>query len=61
MNGYVCFFKGKRHEVQAETSYAAQVAAAAHFNAKKRYDVTVVLAEKQSVPVVHDGASLPGA
>ena len=61
MNGYVCFYKGKRHEVEALTSYAAQQAAATHFRARKSHEVTVVLAEKGGAPVVHDGASLSGA
>ena len=56
MNGYVCFYRGKRHEVHAETSFAAQKLAAAHFNTRETYKVTVVLAERgeePGVPVVH--------
>lgn len=56
MNGYVCFYKGKRLEVQAETSYKAQEKAAAQFRARKAYDVTVVLAEKSGAPVTHTAA-----
>jgi hypothetical protein len=44
-NGYVAFYKGKRIEVYADTMYEAQLKAAKIFNAKKSYDVNVVLAE----------------
>lgn len=57
-NGYVAFYKGKRTEVYAATSYEAQQKAAAFFKAKKSYDVTVVLAEKGGAPVVHSTAAL---
>ena len=53
MNGYVCFYKGRRFEVYAETSYAAQQKAAAHFKAKKSYEVTVMLAEQNGKSVTH--------
>ena len=45
MNGYVAFYKGKRIEILAETSYAAQLLAAKEFKAKKSYEVNVALAE----------------
>jgi len=53
MNGYKCFYKGKEVEVQADTSYAAQLIAASHFKAKKSYEVTVVLCEKNGEQVTH--------
>ncbi len=53
MNGYVAFYRGKRLEVKAETSLAAQEKAAKLFKAKKSYEVSVVLAEKDGVQVVH--------
>ena len=53
MNGYKAFYKGKTCEVYADTSYEAQQKAAAKFKAKKRYDVTVVLCEKQGEQVTH--------
>ena len=53
MNGYVCFYKGKRIEVYADTTYEAQQKAATLFKARKAYEVTVVLAEKNSEPVIH--------
>ncbi len=57
-NGYVCFFRNRRAEVYASTSYEAQTKAAALFKAKKAYEVTVVLAEKGGAPVIHDTALL---
>jgi hypothetical protein len=53
MNGYIAFFRGKRIEVYAETSVAARDKAATMFKAKKAYDVTVVLAEKDGATVTH--------
>ena len=46
MNGYIAFYKSKKTEVWAKSSYEAQKLAAKKFRAKKSYDVTVVLAEK---------------
>lgn len=56
--GYIAFYKGKRAEVYANTSYEAQLKAAKMFNAKKSYDVHVVLAEKDGVPVTHSTSSM---
>ena len=53
MNGYICFYKGKRLEVWADRSFDAQQQAAKHFKAKKAHEVAVMLAEKDSKPVVH--------
>ena len=53
MNGYVAFYRGKRIEVIAETSYEAQKKAAAQFKAKKPYEVIVVLAEKGGEQITH--------
>ena len=53
MNGYVCFYKGRRLEIYAETSYVAQQKAATLLKAKRAYEVTVVLAEKDGETVVH--------
>ncbi len=58
MNGYVCFYRGKRTEVYADTSHQAQEKAAAFFKAKKSYEVTVVLAEKNGETVVHSPAEV---
>lgn len=48
MRKYKAFYKGKTYDLEAESSYAAQQAAAKYFKAKKAYEVTVVLAD---VPV----------
>ena len=53
MNGYIAFYKGKQLEVYATSSYEAQQKASAQFKAKKSYDVTVVLAERNNEQVVH--------
>ena len=53
MNGYKAFWRGKTCEVYALTSYEAQLAAAKIFKAKKSYEVTVMLAEKDGQQVVH--------
>ena len=49
MNGYICFYKGKKMEVYADTSYQAQEQAAKAFKAKKSYQVSTHLAEKNVV------------
>jgi hypothetical protein len=53
MNGYICFYRGKRLEVYANTTYEAQKKAAEQFRAKKSYEVTVMLAEKNGEQVTH--------
>ena len=53
MNGYIAFYRGRKLEVQAETSYQAQIKAAASFKAKKSYEVTVMLAEIDDKEVIH--------
>lgn len=53
MNGYIAFYRGKKLEVFADTSYEAQKKAAAIFKAKKSYEVTVMLAEKNGQQVTH--------
>ena len=40
---YKAFYKGKNIEVEAETTYKAQLLAAQIFKAKKRYDVSIIL------------------
>jgi hypothetical protein len=58
MNGYIAFWRGKRVEVHADSSYAAQLAAAKLFKNgagknPSHYDVDVVLAEKDGQQVTH--------
>ncbi len=48
MNGYKAFYRGKTSDVYAETSFAAQKKAAEQFKAKKSYEVTVILCEKNT-------------
>jgi hypothetical protein len=55
---YVCFYKGKQLTVEALRSFDAQEKAAKLFKAKKSYQVHVVLAAKNGVPVPVDPASL---
>ena len=47
---YEAFYKGKRMTVQALRSFDAQEKAAFAFKAKKRWEVTVVLADKPISP-----------
>ena len=44
--GYIALYKGKKAEVYAKSSFAAQTAAAKFFKAKKSYDVSVYLCER---------------
>ncbi|WP_194727412.1 hypothetical protein [Noviherbaspirillum malthae] len=53
MNGYIAFYRGRQIEVTAATSFEAQTKAAAEFKAKKSYEVTVMLCEKEGEQVVH--------
>lgn len=53
MNGYKAFYRGKTHDVYADTSFEAQQKAATFFKAKKAYEVTVMLCEKAGKQVVH--------
>ena len=54
-NGYICFYKGKKIEVYAPTSFAAQKKAAEQFKAKKSYEVSVHLARRagEDEDVIH--------
>lgn len=53
MNGYIAFYRGKQIEVYAPTSYEAQQVAAKQLKAKKSYEVTVMLAERDGEQVTH--------
>jgi hypothetical protein len=57
-NKYVCFWKSKEIVVEADTSYQAQQKAQVVFKAKKGYEITVMLAEKNGQAYVHSSASL---
>lgn len=58
MNGYKCFYRGKTLDVYANTTLEARDKAAKEFKAKKAYEVTAVLCEKNGDQVTHDPASL---
>lgn len=50
-NNYVCFYRGKRWDCQAETSFRARDIAAKHFGVRSRpWDIVVVLADKEIAP-----------
>ena len=53
MNGYIALYKDKQIEVYADTSREAQVKAAKEFKARKEYEVSVYLCEKDGKEVVH--------
>lgn len=55
MNTYKAFYKGKEIEVEAETSYKAQLKASEIMKAKKSYQVTVVLIAVKGKQVVYNG------
>lgn len=42
---YIAFYKNRRWELQAESSYAAQQEAAKYFKARKSHEVTVMLGD----------------
>ena len=54
-NGYIAFYRSQQIEVYAPTSYEAQLVAAKIFKAKKSYEVTVMLAERNGEQVIHAG------
>lgn len=51
VHGYKAFYRDRVIEVQAETTYEAQVVAAEKFKARKSYEVSVVMCEKNGVAV----------
>jgi hypothetical protein len=57
-NGYIAFYRSKQIEVYADSSYEAQLLAAKEFKAKKTWEVTVVLCEKDGKQVTHSTASI---
>jgi len=58
MNKYEAFYRNRRVEVEANTSYEAQQKAALIFKAKKSYEVTVMLVEKNGQVVTHSTSEL---
>lgn len=52
-NGYVCFYKGKRLEVYADTLLQARNKAQEVFKAKHGYEINIMLAELKGEQYVH--------
>jgi len=57
MNGYKAFYRGKTLDVHAATSREAQLIAAKKFGARKAYEVSVVLCERNGEQVTHSPAA----
>lgn len=53
MNGYKCFYRNKIIDVYADTTYQAQQKAAQILKARKAYEITVVLCEKDDETIIH--------
>ena len=53
MNGYIGLYKGKKYEVYAETTYAAQLKLAKQLKVKKSYQISIYLCEKDGKEIVH--------
>jgi hypothetical protein len=53
MHGFIGFYRGKRFEVMANSSYEAQCKIATENKIKKQADITVMLAEKNGEQVTH--------
>ena len=51
MYPFICIYKGRKIEVQANTTYEAQTIAAAQFKARKSWDVVVMRADLTHTPV----------
>ncbi len=58
MYGYKCFYKDKELEVYADTVLQAQNKAALIFKARKPYEISVILCEKNGETITH--SSLEG-
>ena len=53
MNGYICFYKNKKYEIYADSTYDAQKKCALENKIKKSYEISVMLAEKNGEMVTH--------
>lgn len=59
MNGYICFYRGERYEVYADTPLQAQDAVEVIVQKKyprrkiKGWDISVMIAEHNGVQVTH--------
>lgn len=59
MNTYIAFYRQRKIQVTALTSYEAQSKAAAQFKAKKSYDVSVMLVALGDREITHSTCELP--
>lgn len=53
INSYKAFYRDRVVEVQAETTFGAQVLASEMFKARKSYEVSVILCEREGKQVNH--------
>lgn len=53
MNTYHAFYRGKKLELKAETTYKAQQEAVKLFKAKKAFEITIMLVAKGEEPYTH--------
>jgi hypothetical protein len=58
MNQYKWFYKGKTGEVAAPTSYKAQQLVAELVNAKKSYEITVVIVQREDGTIVEHSTAM---
>jgi hypothetical protein len=58
VNGYIALYRGRRAEISADTSYEAQQKAVAIFKARKVWEVSIYLAEKNGETVTHSTSSI---
>lgn len=58
MNTYKAFYRKNQIEVNADTSYSAQCKAAAIFNARKTWEVSVIIVAKGETSIIHNPSVL---
>lgn len=58
MNGYKCFYRGKTMDVYAVNPLEARDKAAKVWKAKKAYEVTAILCEKDGKQIEHKTSSI---
>lgn len=58
LNKYVCLYRGKEFECEADTVMRARDKAVCHFRVKKHWEINVVLVELGGVNYIHSSASL---
>lgn len=57
-NSYICMYKEKQFEIQADSTFGAQMKCAQQNKIKDRYSIDVYLVEKDGEPVIHNPAEL---